>query len=76
MYSKDGSFLHWIQQTDSSKNDVKANGGFQEQTTSEQERDTELLDAYSRAVISVVDSVGPSVVSISVGSRDEAGKVD
>jgi S1-C subfamily serine protease len=27
--------------------------------------DLELLDAYSRAVISVVDSVGPAVVSIS-----------
>lgn len=30
-------------------------------------RDLELLDAYSRAVISVVDSVGPSVVSVSAG---------
>ena len=29
--------------------------------------DNEMLDAYSKAVVSVVDSVGPSVVSISVG---------
>jgi S1-C subfamily serine protease len=29
--------------------------------------DLELLDAYSRAVINVVDAVGPAVVSISVG---------
>jgi len=29
--------------------------------------DSELLDAYSRAVISVVDRVGPSVVSVTVG---------
>lgn len=29
--------------------------------------DIEMLDAYSRAVVAVVDSVGPSVVSISVG---------
>ena len=29
------------------------------------DEDLELLDAYSRAVVSVVDSVGPSVVSIS-----------
>ncbi|RJP19360.1 MAG: PDZ domain-containing protein [Candidatus Abyssobacteria bacterium SURF_5] len=31
--------------------------------------DTELLDAYSRAVISVVDNVGPAVVRISGGHR-------
>ena len=31
--------------------------------------DMELLDAYSRAVVSVVDSVGPSVVSISGGNN-------
>ncbi len=33
--------------------------------------DVELLDAYSRAVISVVDHVGPSVVSVSAGIRKE-----
>ena len=32
-------------------------------------RDGELLDAYSRAVISVVDRVGPAVVSISRGGE-------
>ncbi|RJQ65891.1 MAG: PDZ domain-containing protein [Desulfobacteraceae bacterium] len=31
--------------------------------------DMELLDAYSRAVVSVVDAVGPAVVSISVGNH-------
>jgi S1-C subfamily serine protease len=31
--------------------------------------DLELLDAYSRAVINVVDAVGPAVVSISAGRR-------
>jgi S1-C subfamily serine protease len=31
--------------------------------------DVELLDAYSRAVITVVNTVGPAVVSISVGNR-------
>ncbi len=30
-------------------------------------RDTNLLDAYSRAVIAVIEAVGPAVVSISVG---------
>jgi|GEM_PF-5551665 len=31
----------------------------------------ELLDAYSRAVTTAVDAVGPAVVSISSGSRSE-----
>jgi S1-C subfamily serine protease len=41
--------------------------------------DVELLDAYSRAVIKVVDAVGPAVVGISVGkasarqSQEQAG---
>ena len=41
--------------------------------------DMELLDAYSRAVVSVVDSVGPTVVSIAGGKKqrrqasDQAG---
>ncbi|HEX8949425.1 MAG TPA: trypsin-like peptidase domain-containing protein [Dissulfurispiraceae bacterium] len=33
--------------------------------------DTELLDAYSRAVIKVVDTVGPAVVGITVGTGSE-----
>lgn len=33
--------------------------------------DVELLDAYSRAVITVVDAVGPAVVSISTGARSK-----
>ncbi len=33
------------------------------------DRDYQLLDAYSRAVVSVVDAVGPAVVSISVGKN-------
>jgi S1-C subfamily serine protease len=35
--------------------------------------DVELLDAYSRAVTSVVDAVGPAVVSISVGREAPSG---
>jgi len=35
--------------------------------------DTELLDAYSRAVTTVVEAVGPAVVSITVGSAAPAG---
>ena len=42
-------------------------GGGQKPLTGE--NDLALLDAYSRAVVSVVDSVGPAVVSISAGSR-------
>ena len=37
--------------------------------TATEKSDAELLDAYSRAVISVVDGVGPSVVSITAGKR-------
>ncbi|MGD1970127.1 MAG: trypsin-like peptidase domain-containing protein [Desulfobacterales bacterium] len=38
--------------------------------------DLELLDAYSRAVVSVVDSVGPAVVSISAGKNRGSAEVD
>lgn len=34
------------------------------------DRDTDLLDAYSHAVVGVVESVGPSVVSIGVGAGE------
>jgi S1-C subfamily serine protease len=37
------------------------------------ESDAELLDAYSRAVTSVVDAIGPSVVNISVGIAAQPG---
>ncbi len=36
--------------------------------------DADLLDAYSRAVIDVVDSVGPAVVSVSTGKRSRRGE--
>ena len=36
--------------------------------------DVELLDAYSRAVTTVVDAVGPAVVSISVGREGSSGE--
>jgi S1-C subfamily serine protease len=35
--------------------------------------DNALLDAYSRAVIGVVDSAGPAVVSLEVHQRGPAG---
>jgi S1-C subfamily serine protease len=38
--------------------------------------DVELLDAYSRAVITVVDEIGPAVVSISVGIKTERNDVE
>ena len=38
--------------------------------------DMELLDAYSRAVVSVVDSVGPAVVSISAGKNRVGADAD
>jgi S1-C subfamily serine protease len=36
--------------------------------------EVEVLDAYSRAVVSVVDAVGPAVVSIATGHRPDAGR--
>ena len=38
--------------------------------------DLDLLDAYSRAVVSVVDSVGPAVVSISAGKKRGGAEAD
>jgi S1-C subfamily serine protease len=38
--------------------------------------DLALLDAYSRAVIAVVDAVGPTVVSIAVGRRRQRQEAD
>lgn len=35
----------------------------------DRDTDYQLLDAYSRAVVSVVDAVGPAVVSISIGKN-------
>ena len=35
--------------------------------------DEELLDAYSRAVIGVVDKAGPAVVSLEVSQRGPSG---
>jgi S1-C subfamily serine protease len=37
-------------------------------TDNQPPKDAQLLDAYSRAVVAVVDAVGPAVVSISVGT--------
>ena len=44
------------------------------EVSSEDRQDIELLDAYSRAVIKVVDSVGPAVVGISARSERQAGR--
>ncbi len=38
--------------------------------------DAELLDTYSRAVIKVVDDVGPAVVSISVGAQSRESETE
>ncbi|MGZ5439042.1 MAG: S1C family serine protease [Candidatus Aminicenantales bacterium] len=43
-----------------------------ETPTEETLRDSELLDAYSRAVVGVVERNGPAVVSISIGAADRA----
>ena len=40
------------------------------------DNDMQLLDAYSRAVVSVVESVGPAVVSISAGRKPNYQEAD
>jgi len=44
--------------------------------SSEQSSDVELLDAYSRAVITVVETLGPAVVSISVGKESRRQEIE
>ncbi len=44
------------------------------QVDSTEKSNVELLDAYSRAVITVAEAVGPAVVSISTGKRSENGE--
>src|SRR6267378_2017355 len=58
--------LHWLLNEQTSQASRLA-----PQTPGEaQPADEELLDAYSRAVVGVVENVGPAVVSISVTRRD------
>ncbi len=47
--------------------DLGARSQCRRQVWPNEQSDTDLLDAYSRAVIAVVDAVGPAVVSISIG---------
>ena len=44
--------------------------------TSSDFKDSDLLDAYSRAVIGVVEAVGPSVVSISIGKTSKTDEFE
>jgi S1-C subfamily serine protease len=44
--------------------------------TGEARRDSELLDAYSRAVVGVVERVGPAVVSISLGAAEKGDEFE
>ncbi len=57
-----------------SKDDEKSTGGRCEVSETEKS-DVELLDAYSRAVIKVVETTGPAVVGITVGKRSEPGQI-
>ena len=42
---------------------------------SSESRDRDALDAYSRAVVDVVEAVGPAVVSLTMGATRRGGRV-
>jgi S1-C subfamily serine protease len=50
-------------------------GGVRCEVDSSRASDVELLDAYSRAVITVAEAVAPTVVGITTGVRDPQGSV-
>ncbi len=64
---KYSGLIECIKCEDSEKNDKKSSKYKIAQVGS---KDAEMLDAYSRAVISVVESVGPAVVSISISDNN------
>src|SRR3989442_11664396 len=53
---------------------VASKGWRRKNVTEARTDDTGLLDAYSRVVVSVVERVGPAVVSISAGARPRGGR--
>lgn len=55
---------------------VPPGGNGQSPGTARVESDEELLDAYSRAVVSVVERVGPAVVSIGVKKRARSPRLE
>lgn len=57
----------WLSSKDNGQNNKGSNSSIEVKQADV--RDSDLLDAYSRAVIAVVDAVGPAIVSISVGRR-------
>ncbi len=69
MDNKCENFLKYIKIGDS--NEKMNNQGGREDADSVDNKNIELLDAYSEAVISVVDCVGPSVVSVSIGNKTD-----
>jgi S1-C subfamily serine protease len=69
MAGERGEALRWIHEAG---NEERAETGRCEVGLSGR-TDTEVLDAYSRAVTTVVDAVGPAVVGITVGGEATAG---
>ncbi len=62
--------------TSTSSADLAGPQSLTETPAEETRRDSELLDAYSRAVVSVVERTGPAVVSISIGAVDRAEELE
>lgn len=74
MDGKKKSTLEWLSGHGSSSNDEPSSKPCE--VSRSDASDVELLDAYSRAVIAVVNAVGPAIVSISVGKEEEGARFD
>ncbi len=64
--------LQWVFADTDGQTGGESGSGDRNSGTGTQSRDRELLDAYSRAVTGVVETVGPSVVAISIRKNRDA----
>jgi S1-C subfamily serine protease len=74
MKKKDKDHLAWLSGEGSEEvRDISSNSSAVHPSDAS---DAELLDAYSRAVIAVVDAVGPAIASISIGKESPSSEFE
>jgi S1-C subfamily serine protease len=66
--------LWWLEGTDLKQSNTRADAACEVKATYVGE--TDLLDAYSQAVIAVIEAVGPAVVSVSIGKSSHRGGLE